>query len=131
MPGSMTNTFGWSMNWQRKQMAISFVIDLFGQKMLRIHDEVTYDSDGQLCIAHYGELGPASEKGTDDAVTSLAIAVGTIQLDLAQSHDPREALQSYSLELAGNVFEPPSPAPTMQSGDIGGMTWWEAMEDPF
>jgi len=76
LPGSMTNSFGWSMNWQRKQMAIAFVIDLLGQKMLTIHDEVTYDQMANYVSLRYGELGPASEKGKDDAVTSLAIAVG-------------------------------------------------------
>ena len=56
LPGSMTNSFGWLMNWQRKQMAIAFVIDLLGQKMLKIHDEVTYDQMANYVSLRYGCL---------------------------------------------------------------------------
>ena len=125
-PGRLTNSYGWSMNWQRKQMAISFVIDLLGQRMLKIHDEITYDQMANYVSLRYGELGPASEKGKDDAVTSLAIAVGTICLELESSRTPDEMFQSYSLELAGNVFEPPRPAPSLNH-DIGGQPFWEAI----
>jgi hypothetical protein len=129
MPGQISNSFGWSMNWQRKHMSVSFVIDLLGQKMLKIHDPITYDQMANYVSLRYGELGPASDKQHDDAVTSLAIAVGTICLELEGSRrSPDEMLQSYSMELAGNVFEPPRAVHTPVS-DIGGQPFWEAMSD--
>jgi hypothetical protein len=130
MPGQITNSFGWSMNWQRKQMAVSYVIDLLGQKMLKIHDEITYDQMANYVSLRYGELGPASEKGKDDAVTSLAIAVGTICLELESSRgrSPDEVFQSYTMELSGNVFSSPAPAGPPVA-DIGGAPFWEAMSD--
>ena len=131
MPGSTTNSFGWSMNWQRKQMAVSFVIDLLGQKMLKLHDEITYDQMANYVSLRYGELGPASEKGKDDAVTSLAIAVATICLELEGSRTPEQLFQSYSLELAGNQFEVDHRPQTPLNNDIGGQPWWDAMNDEF
>jgi len=130
MPGAVSNSFGWSMNWKRKQMAMSFVIDKLAQGMLKIHDELTYDQMGAYVVKDYGELGPASSKGCDDAVTSMAIAVATICQDLESSRDPTEMFQSYRLELEGNVFEPPRSDP-VYSGDINGRPFWEDIGDGF
>jgi hypothetical protein len=38
--------------------------------------------------------------------------------------------QSYSLELAGNVFAPPQPERTPYD-DLGGQPFWEALNDDF
>jgi len=130
MPGQVTNSFGWSMNWQRKQMAVAFVIDCLGQGMLKIHDEKTYEQMANYVSLKYGELGPASEKGNDDAVTSLAIAVATIRMELDSARDPMEMFQSYSLELEGNVFKPPV-AEVSNTNDIGGMPFWQMNEDDY
>jgi len=75
-------------------------------------------------------LGPASEKGNDDAVTSLAIAVATIRMELDSARDPMEMFQSYSLELEGNVFKPPV-AEVSNTNDIGGMPFWQMNEDDY
>lgn len=128
MPGHLTNSYGWSMNWQRKHMAISFVIDKLVQGMLTIHDEITFDQLAGYVVSGDGELGPATTKGCDDAVTSLAIAVATISLDLESSRDPAtDMLQSYRLELEGNVFEPPTPSPS-NTDDLFGQPFWEAVD---
>lgn len=128
-PGSLSQSFGWSMNWQRKQFAASHVIDKLGQKMLKIHDEQTYDQMANYVSLRYGELGPASEKGCDDAVTSLMIATGTIALELEGSRDPQAFFQSYKLELEGNTFEPPRAEP-VSTNDIGGVPPW-LMNDEY
>ena len=131
MPGSMTNSFGWSMNWQRKQMAVSFAIDILGQKMLKLHDAITYDQMANYVSLKYGELGPASEEDCDDAVTSLLIAIGTICMELQGSRPPEQQLQSYSLELAGNEFEVDHRPAMPTTNDIGGQPWWVAMSDEY
>lgn len=128
-PGQMSNAYGFSMNWQRKQMSISFVIDLLGQGILKIHDELTRDQMANYVSLRYGELGPASEHGCDDAVTSLAIAIATICMELEGSRDPAASLQSYKLELEGNVFSPPEPERVM-TNDIGGVPPW-LMNDEY
>jgi hypothetical protein len=128
MPGHLTNSYGWSMNWQRKHMAISFIIDRLAQGMLRIHDEVTIDQMAGYVVRGEGELGPATTRGCDDAVMSLAIAVATICLDLESSRDPAtDLLQSYRLELEGNVFSPPAPQES-NTNDIHGVPFWEEID---
>jgi hypothetical protein len=128
MPGNRTNSYGWSMNWQRKHMCISFIIDRLAQGMLRIHDEVTIDQMAGYVVRGEGELGPATTRGCDDAVMSLAIAVATISMDLESSRDPAtEMLQSYRLELDGNVFDPPRP-PDSNTNDIHGVPFWEEID---
>ena len=128
MPGQLTNAYGFSMNWQRKQTAISYVIDLLGQRILKLHDEITRDQMENYVSLRYGELGPASERGCDDAVTSLAIAIATICMELETSRDPASNLQSYSLELEGNVFKPPEPE-LVYTNDINGSPPWAMLSD--
>lgn len=132
MPGNISNTFGFSMNWQRKQMAAAFVIEMMAQGMLKIHDEETYEQLKDYVVLPNGELGPARASGHDDAVTSLMIAVSTIRLDLEMSRAPvEEMLQSHALDIGeGNVFAQ-TPAPTQQPGDLFGVPWWEAMDDGY
>lgn len=129
-PGTLTNSYGWSMNWQRKQAGVAWLIDKLGQKMLTIHDEITYDQMKNWVALLHGEYGPASEKGCDDAVTSLLIAVGTICIELESGRDLQEMFQSQSMELEGNVFSRPAPV-VDNSYDIGGQPFWDALTEEF
>ena len=128
LPGTVTNAFGWSMNWQRKQAAIAYVKDMLGQGMLRLHDEVTYDQMFAYVVRDSGEFGPGTSSQHDDAVMALAIAVATIRMELESGRDPEKVYQAYGnpLELEGNIFQPGAytPAP---SGDLFGEPWWEAI----
>ena len=133
MPGNISNTFGFSMNWQRKQMAAGFLIDIIGQGMLKIHDEETYEQLKDYVVLPNGELGPARSSGHDDAVTSLMIAVATIRLDLESSRAPvEELLASHNIEIeAGNPFRAQRPQSEGGHTDLFGVPWWEAMDDDF
>jgi hypothetical protein len=103
-PGKLSQSYGWMMSYARKHWAVSEVINLLAQRALAIHDEVTYDEMRNFVQLPGAEMGPASERGFDDAVTSLMIAV------------------------CSTMTEPPlpyGPAETVYD-DIGGKPPWEA-----
>lgn len=77
-PGKISTSFGWQMSYQRKHAATGLVINLLAQKVLTIHDKLTYDELKNFVYLPGGELGPASPQGNDDSVTSLLIAVASI-----------------------------------------------------
>jgi hypothetical protein len=129
-PGAITNTFGFSMNWQRKQAVVAYMIELLGNHMLTLHDEETYEQMRDYVTLPNGEMGPARSSGHDDAVTSLGIAVATIQIPLQSGRVSPDPLQSYSMDLGGNVFRPPAEEVQMHS-DINGMPWWEEIDSEY
>jgi hypothetical protein len=105
-PGKLSNTYGWSTNYQRKHWAISKVIFLLGQKGgLLVHDERTYDQMTSYVHLPNGELGPASYRQYDDAVMALAIAIVSTMTEAQLPH------------------EAPPPA---QTNDLFGVPPWEA-----
>ncbi len=63
------------MNRQRKHWAADHTINVISQGHLKIHDESTYNEMRDYVILAGGEMGPASERGNDDTVTSMMIAI--------------------------------------------------------
>lgn len=76
-PGKVSNTYGWSTNYQRKHWAVAETINYISQEFLKIHDEMTYQQMMNYVMLQGGEMGPASEKGYDDACMAMIIAVIT------------------------------------------------------
>lgn len=74
-PGKVTNSYGWSTNFQRKRDAIGTLQYLIGDNSIIIHDKKTYDQLRNYIVRENGELGCANEKEHDDAVMALAIGV--------------------------------------------------------
>lgn len=75
LPGKVSSTYGWSTNYQRKHWAIDQAIWLIGQHAITIHDQITFNQMKNYVILAGGEMGPASEKGYDDAVMAMVIAL--------------------------------------------------------
>lgn len=76
-PGKVSMSYGWSTNYQRKHWAVDQGIWLIGQQSVVIHDEITYNQMANYVILNGGEMGPASEKGYDDAVMAWLIAIAS------------------------------------------------------
>lgn len=87
VPGKTSTSYGWSTNYQRKHWAIDQAIWLIGQKALKIHDEITYQQMSNYVMLNNGEMGPASEKGFDDAVMALVIALVSHITEPPLSHE--------------------------------------------
>lgn len=105
-PGKVSQSYGWSTNYQRKHWAIEKVKFLLSQNGgLKIHDSLTHDQMENYVYLANGEMGPASDKLNDDAVMALAIACVTT---LTEAQLPHE--------------EPPEPQPH----DLFGVPPWEA-----
>ncbi len=79
-PGKVSNTFGWSSNYNRKQAAKGALSDFLCNQVITIHDSMTYDQLRRYVYLGIGtgEMGPNSRSGNDDAVTSLMIACATV-----------------------------------------------------
>lgn len=75
-PGKVSQSYGWSTNYQRKHWAIEKVKFLLSQRGgLTIHDRTTHDQMENYVYLDNGEMGPASDRLNDDAVMALAVAV--------------------------------------------------------
>ena len=100
-PGKVSFTYGWSTNYQRKNLAISKLQFLLGQNGgLAIHDKLTHNQMTNYVTLNNGEMGPASYKQHDDAVMALAIAVTTT---LWEDQLSREAPMEYPVNDLFNV----------------------------
>lgn len=89
-PGKVSQSFGWSTNYQRKHWAIEKVKFLLAQKGgLKIHDQLTHDQMENFVYLDNGEMGPASDRLNDDAVMALAIAVVTTLTEAQLPHEER------------------------------------------
>ncbi len=87
-PGKVSQSYGWSTNYQRKHWAIEKVKFLLAQKGgLRIHDALTHDQMENFVYQENGEMGPASDRLNDDAVMALAIAVVTTLTEAQLPHE--------------------------------------------
>lgn len=74
-PGKLSQSWGWQMSYARKHWCVSETVNLIAQGHIIIHDEMTYDEMRNYVQLPGSEMGPASERGNDDSVTSLMIAV--------------------------------------------------------
>lgn len=87
-PGKVSQSYGWSTNYQRKHWAIEKVKFLLAQKGgLKIHDSLTHDQMENFVYLDNGEMGPASDRLNDDAVMALAIAVVTTLTEAQLPHE--------------------------------------------
>jgi hypothetical protein len=74
-PGKLSQSYGWASSWNRKNEAIGIVIDLIAQNALLVHHDITYDEMRNFVHLAGWEVGPASERGNDDTVLALLIAL--------------------------------------------------------
>lgn len=87
-PGKVSQSFGWSTNYQRKHWAIEKVKFLLAQKGgLKIHDSLTHDQMENFVYQENGEMGPASDRLNDDAVMALSIAVVSTLTEAQLPHE--------------------------------------------
>lgn len=74
VPGTMSESLGWSSTHKSKEWAIGWLIKLLVDRDITIHDRRTYDEMRNYITLTKGGFGPADEAhGHDDTVTSLAI----------------------------------------------------------
>lgn len=100
-PGKLSTSYGWSTNRQRKLLAVDQTIFVLGQRAIKIHDEVTYQQMMDYVILNNGEMGPASEKGHDDAVMALMIAIASTMME---PQLPREKVDN---NIINDLFNTP------------------------
>jgi hypothetical protein len=89
-PGKLSQSYGWQMSYARKHWAVSEVINLIAQGAITIHDEITYDQMTNFVQLPGAEMGPASERGYDDAVTSLMIAICSTMTEPPLTYGPTQ-----------------------------------------
>lgn len=77
LPGKIAQLYGWSTNAKRKDWAISELAKLILDGSLLIHDRGTYEELREYVSLPEptGGYGPADERGFDDRVMALAIAI--------------------------------------------------------
>lgn len=73
-PGIISSTYGWSTTFKSKEWAIGHLLKLIVDTDIVVHDAHTYQELRNYVSLEKGGYGPASEKGHDDTVMSLAIA---------------------------------------------------------
>ena len=99
-PGKVSQSYGWSTNYQRKHWAVEKVKFLLAQKGgLKIHDSLTHDQMENFVYQENGEMGPASDRLNDDAVMALAIAVVSTLTEAQLPHE--EATEDNINDLFG------------------------------
>jgi hypothetical protein len=115
-PGRPSTNFGWSTNFQRKHWMMENVVKRLFDLSLSIHDEITYEQLRDYSVVdRFGEMGPATKDGHDDAVMAYAQAI----------------ICSITESGPGMYTESTGPRRTSvaQSTDIGGVPPWEAFPD--
>ena len=74
-PGKISEMYGWSTSWKRKEWAIGFLLKIVTDCSLILHDQHTFDELRDYVTMANGGYGPADDRhGHDDTVMSLAIA---------------------------------------------------------
>jgi hypothetical protein len=87
-PGKVSQSYGWSTNYQRKHWAIEKVKFLLAQRGgLQIHDQLTHDQMEHFVYLGNGEMGAASDRLNDDAVMALAIAIVSTLTEVQLPHE--------------------------------------------
>lgn len=109
-------SFGWSTNFNRKNWMMGTVIKLLSDGSATIHDRLTYEQMRDYSVINqYGEMGPASKEGHDDAVMAFA-----------------QALHCSITEGSVGSYTPPAYGQRRQSApestDLLGVPPWEAWE---
>lgn len=93
-PGKTSTSWGWSTNYQRKHWAMEKVKFLLAQHgVFTIHDRVTHDQMENYVYLANGEMGPASEGLSDDAVMAMAIAIVTTMTEAQLPHEEQPEAQ--------------------------------------
>ena len=110
-PGKVSNTYGWSSNYNRKQAAKGELSDWLLKRAILIHDQQTYDQLRRYVYLGGGEMGPNSRSGHDDAVTSLMIAVASIVFndpptDYDYGASPQFELPPFTNPRIGQIIVP-------------------------
>ena len=117
-PGKVAQNFGWSTNWNRKNLMIENLVHRIADRSIILHDQETYEQMRDYSvISDTGEMGPASREGHDDAVMSFAQAVICSTME-TQPGD-------YTHRPAGTG---PRGVPTPDHTDLLGVPPWEAWE---
>ena len=74
-PGKVTNAYGWSTNYNRKQLAVGTLKSLMVERSITLHDKTTYNQLRNYVIRANGDMGNADAATYDDSVMALAICV--------------------------------------------------------
>jgi hypothetical protein len=96
-PGKLSQSWGWQMSYARKHWAVSEVVNLIAQSHITVHDEITYDQMRNFVQLPGAEMGPASERGNDDAVTSLLIGICSTMTEPALPYGTQGEVQTNDL----------------------------------
>jgi hypothetical protein len=73
-PGILASQYGWSTTYKSKEWAIGHLLKLLVDRDITLHNGHTYGELRNYVTLTTGGYGPASDKGHDDTVMSLAIA---------------------------------------------------------
>jgi hypothetical protein len=113
-PGRPGVNYGWSTNRNRKHWMMQQTVKLLVDHALLIHDQETYDQMRDYgVIDAFGEMGPVSPKGFDDAVMAFCQAIiCSITEAPPDAYDPGQL---------GGRRPPKEP-----NSDIMGVPPWEA-----
>lgn len=107
-PGKVSNDFGYSMNWVRKQWCVGDLQHFIIQRAVKIHDRKTYDQLLDYTRLPNGELGNANPRGHDDAVMALAIAVSASKAEgpfFEEAHNQNLWEDIYRQEYEGSSLD--------------------------
>jgi hypothetical protein len=97
-PGKVSTSWGWSTNYQRKHWAMEKVKFLLAQKgVFTIHDRITHDQMENYVYLANGEMGPASDGLSDDAVMAMAIAVVSTMTEATLPHEEQPEAEIHDL----------------------------------
>jgi hypothetical protein len=73
-PGAVAQVYGWNTTFKSKEWAIGHLLKLIVDEEISIHDSHTFTELRDYVTLPQGGYGPASDRGHDDTVMSLAIA---------------------------------------------------------
>ena len=115
--GKVGQNFGWSTNYQRKNWMVGQTTKLLHDRTLTIHDPLTYEQlQAYSVISVFGEMGPPTKDGCDDAVMAFCQVVITAITEPVPD--------AYVTPAHGIRRREPQP-----TADIGGMPPWAAFEE--
>lgn len=117
-PGKVGVNFGWSTNSNRKQWMVAKTTKLLADMSVVIHDQLTYEQMRDFSVIdRYGEMGPATAGGHDDAVMAYC-----------------QNIICTTTEAQPGAYRPPSHGqrrnPVQPNNDIMGEAPWDAFGDP-
>ena len=72
-PGKLSNSLGWSTNFQRKHWMMGYLKAAVSDQSIVIHDPVTYNQFRNYVVKPNGEMGNNSNVAYDDAVMAFGI----------------------------------------------------------